>query len=157
MKKITRAFLFGAVLLGGAASVLIAAPLPQASQSSTSTNPKPKTSASSTSSKSKKKKHSVAARPKGQKAPTPDRIKEIQTALQREGVYDGQPNGRFDEATVSALKKFQDKNGLTANGKIDAQALEKLGLGSETAGKGAPVPVAGSSAPSPNPPANSAQ
>jgi peptidoglycan hydrolase-like protein with peptidoglycan-binding domain len=156
MKKITRLFLFGAVLIAGAASVLFAGALPPAAQSSTSAKPKPKSSASSSSSKSRKRRHSVAARPKGQKAPTSDRVKEIQAALKREGSYDGEPNGRLDEATVSALKKFQDKNGLSANGKIDAQSLEKLGLGSETAGKGAPVPVAGA-APTPPPAPNSAQ
>ncbi len=52
------------------------------------------------------------------------------------------------------MKKYQDKNGLNATGKIDALTLQKLGLGSETAGKGAPVPTALSS---PNPTANSAQ
>jgi hypothetical protein len=46
------------------------------------------------------------------------------------------------------MKKYQDKNGFTPTGKIDALSLNKLGLGSETAGKGAPLPVA-SSSPSP--------
>ncbi len=155
MNKITQACFLGAVLLAGTASVLSASRSSQTSQASTSTKPKHKTS-STTSPKSKKRNKAVAAKPKGQKAPTPDRIKEIQTALQREGAYEGQPSGRWDDATVLALKKFQDKNGLNANGKIDALSLEKLGLGSGTAGKGAPVPVAGS-APSPNPPPNSAQ
>ena len=35
-----------------------------------------------------------------------------------------------------AMKKYQDKNGITPTGKIDAVSLEKLGLGSVTAGKG---------------------
>jgi hypothetical protein len=39
------------------------------------------------------------------------------------------------------MKSFQDKSGLTPTGKIDALTLEKLGLGSNTAGKGAPVPA----------------
>lgn len=77
-------------------------------------------------------------------APTPDRIKEIQSALQREGAYDGQPTGRWDDSTADAMKKYQDKNGLSPTGKIDALSLQKLGLGSETAGKGAPVPTASS-------------
>ncbi len=77
-------------------------------------------------------------------APTPDRIKEIQSALQRDGAYEGEPNGKWDQSTVDAMKKYQGKNGLSPTGKIDALSLQKLGLGSETAGKGAPVPTASS-------------
>jgi peptidoglycan hydrolase-like protein with peptidoglycan-binding domain len=95
------------------------------------------------SSKSKRK-----SKPVAQKTPTPDRIREIQSALQREGAYQGQPNGKWDDATVDAMKNYQDKNGLNATGKIDAVTLNKLGLGSETAGKGAPVPAASTAAPS---------
>ena len=96
----------------------------------------------SISSKSRRK-----AKPVAQKTPTPDRIREIQSALQREGTYQGQPNGKWDDATVDAMKNYQDKNGLNATGKIDAVTLNKLGLGSDTAGKGAPVPAASSTAP----------
>jgi hypothetical protein len=53
------------------------------------------------------------------------------------------------------MKKYQDKNGFPATGKIDAASLNKLGLGSDTAGKGAPVPAASSmSAPALSTPAN---
>ncbi|MGH9680179.1 MAG: peptidoglycan-binding domain-containing protein [Candidatus Acidiferrales bacterium] len=83
-----------------------------------------------------------SARSRGQAAPTPDRIKEIQSALKREGAYDGEPTGRWDAATIDAMKKYQDNNGFPATGKIDALSLKKLGLGSDTAGKGAPLPVA---------------
>ncbi len=86
--------------------------------------------------------------------PTADRIKEIQTALQREGAYQGEPNSKWDTASVEAMKKYQDANGLSPTGKIDAMTLQKLGLGSETAGKGAPVAAA---PPSPPPSANTAQ
>jgi peptidoglycan hydrolase-like protein with peptidoglycan-binding domain len=108
------------------------------------------TPAAQTSAKKKKTVSSKSrrkSRPAAQKAPTPDRIKEIQSALQREGAYKGQPTGKWDDATVDAMKNYQDKNGLNATGKIDAVTLNKLGLGSDTAGKGAPVPAA-STAPS---------
>ena len=49
--------------------------------------------------------------------------------------------GRCDR---EAMKNYQDKNGLNPTGKIDALTLQKLGLGSDTAGKGAPVPAASS-------------
>jgi peptidoglycan hydrolase-like protein with peptidoglycan-binding domain len=99
----------------------------------------------------------VAAKPKGQAAPTSDRIREIQTALQKDGSYEGEPTGKWDAATEDAMRKYQDKNGVNPTGKIDAVSLNKLGLGSETAGKGAPVPAATSStppatAPAPKPP-----
>jgi len=85
---------------------------------------------------------------RGQKAPTPDRVREIQTALSREGVFEGQPTGKWDNTTIDAMKKFQETHGLNPTGKIDAVTLNKLGLGSDTAGKGAPIPTASSATPS---------
>jgi peptidoglycan hydrolase-like protein with peptidoglycan-binding domain len=89
-------------------------------------------------------------KPKGQAAPTSDRIREIQAALQKDGSYNGEPNGKWDAATTDAMRKYQDKNGVNPTGKIDAISLNKMGLGSETAGKGAPVPAA-TSKPAPAP------
>ncbi len=75
-----------------------------------------------------------------QKAPTADRISEIQSALARGGYYQGEPNGKWDSNTVAALEKFQSDNGMNASGKLDAPSLQKLGLGSSTAGVDAPRP-----------------
>jgi peptidoglycan hydrolase-like protein with peptidoglycan-binding domain len=83
---------------------------------------------------------------RGQKAPTADRISEIQTALSKDGSFAGTPNGRWDDATVDAMKKFQEAHGLTATGKLDAKTLQKLGLGSQTAGVAPPTPPVSSSA-----------
>lgn len=77
---------------------------------------------------------------KGQAAPTPDRISEIQGALARNGALTGTPTGKWDDDTVDAMKKFQASNGLNPSGKLDALTLQKLGLGSETAGHAAPTP-----------------
>lgn len=96
---------------------------------------------------------------RAQAAPTPDRIKEIQAALQKDGSYQGEPTGKWDAATIEAMKRYQDKNGFPSTGKIDALSLDKLGLGSETAGKGAPTPAttaSSSSTSTPAPPAASA-
>lgn len=93
-----------------------------------------------------------------QKAPTAERISEIQSALARGGYYSNDPNGKWDGDTVSALQKFQSANGLEPTGKLDALSLQKMGLGSEIAGVSAPrplvhpssltaSPVSGSSAP----------
>ena len=145
MTKRTLLFIFGAALLVSAAPVGSGASLPGAAQTST------------TSTAAKKKKHSSSksrkkSRVKGQAAPTPDRIKDIQTALQKDGSYEGQPTGKWDAATTDAMKKYQDKNGISPTGKIDAASLNKLGLGSDTAGKGAPVPAASSSVAPADPP-----
>lgn len=77
---------------------------------------------------------------KGQKAPTPERISEIQDALVRKGVFNGTPTGKWDDSTVGAMKRFQASSGLSPTGKLDALTLQKLGLGSETAGLAAPNP-----------------
>jgi peptidoglycan hydrolase-like protein with peptidoglycan-binding domain len=143
MSKRTLLSIFGAVLLVSAASAASGASHPGASQTSTTTAKKKKSS-----SKSKKK-----AKVKGQAAPTPDRIRDIQTALQKDGSYQGEPTGKWDAATMDAMKKFQDKNGISPTGKIDAASLNKLGLGSGTAGKGAPVPAASSAVEPADPPA----
>ena len=79
-------------------------------------------------------------RVKGQAAPTTDRINEIQGALARNGAYTGEPSGKWDDSTVEAMKKFQAARGLNPTGKMDALTLQKLGLGSETAGMGVPTP-----------------
>jgi peptidoglycan hydrolase-like protein with peptidoglycan-binding domain len=77
---------------------------------------------------------------KGQKAPMPDRISEIQQALAKDGSFTGTPNGKWDAATMEAMKKFQDGHGLNPSGKLDAKTLQRLGLGSQTAGVAAPLP-----------------
>lgn len=94
---------------------------------------------SSTTRKSTRKRNSVARRTPLQKAPTPDRITEIQTALARAGYYQGDPTSKWDPDTVAAMQKFQSANGLDATGKLDALSLQKLGLGSAIAGVSAPT------------------
>ena len=94
-----------------------------------------KKSASAKSSSKKKSK-----KVKGQTAPTPDRISEIQEALAKKGALDGTPTGKWDDSTTDAVRKFQSSNGLNPTGKLDALTLQKLGLGSETAGLAAPTP-----------------
>jgi peptidoglycan hydrolase-like protein with peptidoglycan-binding domain len=88
------------------------------------------------------KKHRKSSRQSTQKAPTSDRITEIQSALARGGYLQGDPTGKWDSTTVAAMQKFQSSNGLESNGKLDALSLQKLGLGSDIAGVSAPKPVA---------------
>ena len=113
----------------------IASPAPSPQQSSAAT----------TTTTAKKKKSSknrrASKREPTQKAPTPQRISEIQSALAHGGYYQGAPNGKWDSNTVAAMQKFQSDNGLSSSGKLDAPSLQKLGLGSGTAGVDAPKPV----------------
>jgi peptidoglycan hydrolase-like protein with peptidoglycan-binding domain len=106
-----------------------------------------KAAASSSRSKPHKKKSSkkLSRWERGQKAPAPDRISEIQQALAKDGSFSGTPNGKWDESTVEAMKKFQDTHGLNPSGKLDAKTLQHLGLGSQTAGVAAPLPPTSSS------------
>jgi peptidoglycan hydrolase-like protein with peptidoglycan-binding domain len=83
-------------------------------------------------------------RERGQKAPAPERISEIQQALARDGSFAGTPTGKWDASTVDAMKKFQESHGLNPSGKLDAKTLQQLGLGSRTAGVAPPLPPTGS-------------
>jgi peptidoglycan hydrolase-like protein with peptidoglycan-binding domain len=88
------------------------------------------------------KKKKASSKTRRQLAPEPARIKEIQGALAREGFYQGEPTGKWDEATVAAMKSFQESKGLQPTGKIEALSLQKLGLGSPVAGLAPPAPQA---------------
>jgi len=70
----------------------------------------------------------------------PERISEIQAALAKNGVFEGEPTGKWDDSTSAAMRKYQAAHGLNPTGKLDALTLHKLGLGSETAGVAAPTP-----------------
>jgi peptidoglycan hydrolase-like protein with peptidoglycan-binding domain len=129
--------LFLAVLGAGTLSVPAVSaqtPSPSPTKAVHTTHSSTSTSRSRTSTRKKVKKV------KGQAAPTAERITEIQEALSRKGVYSGAPSGQWDDSTTDAMKKFQTSNGLNPSGKLDALTLQKLGLGSETAGLAAPTP-----------------
>jgi len=101
-----------------------------------------KKKAKSSSGSSRKGKSTKSSRRQvGQKAPTPQRVSEIQQALAKNGAYAGTLNGKWDASTVEAMKKFQGAHGLNPSGKLDAKTLQQLGLGSQTAGIAPPTPA----------------
>jgi peptidoglycan hydrolase-like protein with peptidoglycan-binding domain len=100
---------------------------------------KSKTAASSASAKTRKASKKSHRKERGQQAPTPDRISEIQAALSKDGSFNGTPSGKWDDSTVAAMRSFQSAHGLSPTGKLDALTLQKLGLGSQTAGVAAPI------------------
>jgi len=131
-----------------ALTLLVAAGLGVPASSATAqAAPQKKSAASSSSKKSHKKKSSrrLSRWERGQKAPAPDRIAEIQQALAKDGSFTGTPNGKWDASTVEAMKRFQDAHGLNPSGKLDAKTLQQLGLGSHTAGVAPPLPPTSSS------------
>lgn len=99
---------------------------------------KPRAASSHKKSNARKK----PSRVRGQSAPTTERIGEIQSALAKSGAYQGDPSGKWDDNTAQAMKHFQQVNGLSPTGKLNAPTLQKLGLGSEVAGRAAPRPEA---------------
>jgi peptidoglycan hydrolase-like protein with peptidoglycan-binding domain len=119
-------------------ALLLAAAIPTAAQTTMPTH-KPPTASSHTAHTNHTRHH--PREPRGQSAPTPDRIAEIQAALARENAYQGDPTGKWDAATIDAMKQFQTAQNLPPTGKIDALTLQRLGLGSDVAGKGAPTPL----------------
>lgn len=55
-------------------------------------------------------------------------VKTIQRKLKRWGYYSGSVDGIFGSQTKAAVKKFQAKNGLTADGIVGKQTLAALGM-----------------------------
>jgi len=117
----------------------LGAPAGSANAQTASQN-KPAKPSSAKKSHRKKTSRKLSRWEKGQKVPAPDRITEIQQALAKDGSFSGTPNGKWDDSTVEAMRKFQDAHGLNPSGKLDAKTLQKLGLGSQTAGVAAPLP-----------------
>ena len=118
--------------------------IPASAASKASSSSKASAAAKGGSPRVKKVRRSRRRQP-GQKLPTSDRISEIQQALAKDGSFTGNPNGKWDAATIAAMRKFQTSHGLNPTGKLDALTLQKLGLGSKTAGVAAPMAAVTSS------------
>jgi N-acetylmuramoyl-L-alanine amidase len=55
-------------------------------------------------------------------------VTQIQTKLKRWGYYSGSIDGIYGTQTVAAVKKFQQKNGLTVDGIAGTKTLEAMGI-----------------------------
>lgn len=55
-------------------------------------------------------------------------VKTIQEKLKRWGYYTGSVDGIYGSLTVSAVKKFQQKNGLAVDGIAGTQTLKAMGI-----------------------------
>lgn len=61
-----------------------------------------------------------------------DEVKNIQTKLKQWGYYDGNVDGIYGSKTYEAVKKFQNKNGLTADGIAGEKTLNALGINTKS-------------------------
>jgi peptidoglycan hydrolase-like protein with peptidoglycan-binding domain len=55
-------------------------------------------------------------------------VREIQTALKKQGFETGKADGKWGSETEAAVKKFQQKKNLQGNGQLDEQTLSALGV-----------------------------
>lgn len=56
------------------------------------------------------------------------KVREVQTKLKNWGYYKGSVDGIFGSGTQSAVKSFQRKNGLTADGIVGAKTAAAMGI-----------------------------
>lgn len=61
-----------------------------------------------------------------------EEVKQIQTKLKRWGYYTGSIDGIYGSKTVEAVKYFQRKNGLTADGIAGPATLKAMGITSSS-------------------------
>ena len=57
-----------------------------------------------------------------------DEVKQIQEKLKRWGYYSGSVDGIFGSKTLTAVKSFQKKNGLTVDGIAGPKTLQAMGI-----------------------------
>ncbi len=67
---------------------------------------------------------------------TGEQVRIIQTKLKNWGYYDGAVDGIFGSGTAEAVRYFQRKNGLTADGIVGPATLKALGMSTGGGGSG---------------------
>jgi len=100
-----------------------------AAKTSASTTTKSTSTKASSKKKSSKSKSRKSSRKRGQKAIDSERVQQIQEALVREHYLGGTPSGKWDDATQSALRRYQGDHGWQNKTVPDSRALISLGLG----------------------------
>jgi peptidoglycan hydrolase-like protein with peptidoglycan-binding domain len=113
------------VALSAALAIGAWAASPQISATSTAKKKKAVKRVTSTA----KSKRPVAVAHRAPQQPSPERFKEIQTALASKGYFKTEPDGNWGPASIDALKRFQHDQNLVEDGKIGSLSLSALGLG----------------------------
>ena len=65
-----------------------------------------------------------------------EEVRQIQTKLKRWGYYNGSVDGIYGSKTLSAVKAFQKKNGLTVDGIAGTKTLNAMGITSSSNSSG---------------------
>ena len=65
-----------------------------------------------------------------------EEVRTIQDKLKRWGYYTGNVDGIYGSQTVAAVKKFQQKNGLTVDGIAGTKTLAAMGITSNSSSSG---------------------
>ncbi len=55
-------------------------------------------------------------------------VRQIQTALKKQGFDTGKADGKWGKETENAINKFQQQKNLQGNGQLDQQTLSALGV-----------------------------
>jgi len=74
-----------------------------------------------------------------QKGDTGSKVKEVQQRLRELGYYSATCDGNYGNVTVTAVKAFQKKNGLTQDGIVNEATLKKLNSTSAISAKGTTI------------------
>jgi Putative peptidoglycan binding domain/Protein of unknown function (DUF1236) len=90
---------------------------------------------------------------------SPEEIREIQQVLLEKGFFHGRVDGRMGPETMSAIREFQQREGIEVTGRIDERTMTSLGISGHTQGQGreganAPGQQQGGNQPSANPGGN---
>ena len=63
-----------------------------------------------------------------------EEVSKIQTRLKSWGYFSGEVTGYYGSQTTEAVKRFQQKHGLSATGVADQKTLELIGISSSSSG-----------------------
>jgi peptidoglycan hydrolase-like protein with peptidoglycan-binding domain len=59
---------------------------------------------------------------------TKEQIKQAQALLKTRGFYNGQEDGKLNDDTRAALRKYQEAEGLKVTGTLNKVTLERMGV-----------------------------
>ncbi len=118
-----------AVQVAVAADTDTAAKQPADSTTTKAASKKHTTASSKTHKGKSSRSKSKSGKKRGQQAIDSERARQIQEALIRQHYMNGQPSGKWDDATQAALRRFQADQGWQSKTVPDSRALIKLGLG----------------------------
>lgn len=104
---------------------------PSASGSTTGAGSDTKSGAPSSDVKSDAMKSGLPERSAGATG-RPEQVKAVQQALKDKGHDAGAIDGKMGPKTQAALRDFQQKEGLKATGRADAETMAKLGVAANT-------------------------